>query len=112
MDRVRQSLGLATGGANALIAMAQLMGGDYDATGVDNVGQAKALQCIQTLLLQEGAQVRERVHGLILAGERSRESTRHARRVPHHDMAVWNEAAVMTRHQHGQVSAWTQQGLC
>lgn len=50
MAEVRSALGLSCGGRHALVAMAQLTGGDYDRGGADNVGGTMALRAIKALL--------------------------------------------------------------
>lgn len=55
MARVRQSavrrvLGLRRGGTRALIAVAQLAGGDYDVAGAERVGDALAVGAVRQLL--------------------------------------------------------------
>lgn len=50
MADVRRELGLARGGSAALVALAQLAGGDYDTDGASNVGAAVALKAVRALL--------------------------------------------------------------
>lgn len=38
MDRVREHLGISSGGHQALIAMALLLGGDYHMRGAEKIG--------------------------------------------------------------------------
>ncbi|KAK9813940.1 hypothetical protein WJX73_005755 [Symbiochloris irregularis] len=50
MEGIRGRLGLRTGGAEALLALALITGGDYDASGLDSVGKTGALRIIRHLL--------------------------------------------------------------
>eukprot|EP00878_Enallax_costatus_P013056 GHUV01013642.1.p1 GENE.GHUV01013642.1~~GHUV01013642.1.p1 ORF type:complete len:422 (+),score=113.94 GHUV01013642.1:479-1744(+) len=49
-DDVQRVLGISRGGDAALTAVAQLAGGDYDLTGVENVGEVLALAAVRHLL--------------------------------------------------------------
>lgn len=53
---VQRILGISSGGDAALVAIAQLAGGDYDANGAEQVGEALALAAVRVLL--RGTQVR------------------------------------------------------
>ena len=50
LPSIRQHLGLATGGAEAMLALALITGGDYDVTGLPNVGPGGAMHVIRHLL--------------------------------------------------------------
>lgn len=50
MDAIRARFDLLRGGAEALLAMALITGGDYDASGLDSVGKTGALLIIRHLL--------------------------------------------------------------
>lgn len=47
---VRKMLGITEGGQRALIAIAQLAGGDYDITGAQRVGETLAVNAVRCLL--------------------------------------------------------------
>lgn len=49
-EDVQRILGISSGGDAALTAIAQLAGGDYDTTGVENVGEVLALAAVRYLL--------------------------------------------------------------
>lgn len=49
-EDVQRVLGVRHGGDAALVAVAQLAGGDYDLTGVENVGEVLALSAVRHLL--------------------------------------------------------------
>lgn len=50
MSDVRRVLGIDAGGMSALIAAAQLIGGDYHLGGASNVGHASAFKVVKLLL--------------------------------------------------------------
>jgi len=54
MSSVRRALGLERGGQAALVAVAQLAGGDYHVRGAARVGDALALQAVRALLAGAG----------------------------------------------------------
>lgn len=55
MEDVRRMLGIQEGGQQALIAVAQLAGGDYDVQGAERVGDELAVFAVRSLL--HGCQV-------------------------------------------------------
>lgn len=56
LSAVQGMLGLGSGGHQALLAVAQLAGGDYDVAGAERVGDTLAITAVKTLL--EGQEVR------------------------------------------------------
>jgi hypothetical protein len=66
LSAVQGLLGLSSGGHQALLAVAQLAGGDYDVAGAERVGDTLAITAVKTLL--EGQEV---TGGVALGGTRA-----------------------------------------
>ncbi len=64
-EGVQRMLGISEGGQRALVAAAQLAGGDYDVQGAERVGEVLAVHAVRTLL--KGAQVRRLLQGAYLS---------------------------------------------